>query len=481
MFKKKIIIILISLILLILILMFLAIGLGKSKKVKNLIGEENVYFIKTKFFPYKYINDLKSYNEDLKRQIYNLNNEKKILNSKVGKLIQFNNNANSIKNYELNEKNSLNDLIFSKLEKISLKSELNEFILLKLKNNQLTYGINDFYPGSGYIDIYKNKIWLLSARGILGYGNLGENEITFLQIKNNLDDFLGIDQISEDNWFSFKDLKIFNKKIFISFTDEISENCWNTSIIFGELNYELIDFEYFFKPKECVHSKNNLDQEFNAHQSGGRIINVGNEKILFSIGDYRSRHLAQNKDSVNGKIITINVNNKTFELLSMGHRNPQGLYFDKEEQIILETEHGPSGGDEINIINFANNLSIPNYGWPIASYGEHYGNKEANKNKYKKYPLYKSHKEHGFIEPIMYDHLGISEITRIKDRTYVVSSLGSKILIFFKLKKNNSIEILDKVKVYERIRDIKFHNDKLYLFLEDTASIGIINLKTFNF
>ncbi len=34
----------------------------------------------------------------------------------------------------------------------------------------------------------------------------------------------------------------------------------------------------------------------------------------------------------------------------MGHRNPQGLYVNKENNFILETEHGPKGGDEINLI-----------------------------------------------------------------------------------------------------------------------------------
>ena len=47
----------------------------------------------------------------------------------------------------------------------------------------------------------------------------------------------------------------------------------------------------------------------------------------------------------------------------MGHRNPQGLFFDKENNIILETEHGPQGGDEINIIDISmiNKNNIPNY------------------------------------------------------------------------------------------------------------------------
>ena len=69
----------------------------------------------------------------------------------------------------------------------------------------------------------------------------------------------------------------------------------------------------------------------------------------------------------------------------MGHRNSQGLFFDKENNIILETEHVPQGGDEINIIDISmiNKNNIPNYGWAIASAGEHYkGRIEINKKKY---------------------------------------------------------------------------------------------------
>ena len=52
---------------------------------------------------------------------------------------------------------------------------------------------------------------------------------------------------------------------------------------------------------------------------------------------------------MNGKLIKINLNNKKHEIISMGHRNPQGLYLDKENNFLLETEHGPFGGDEINL------------------------------------------------------------------------------------------------------------------------------------
>ena len=56
------------------------------------------------------------------------------------------------------------------------------------------------------------------------------------------------------------------------------------------------------------------------------------------------------KNSYLGKIILINKLNKDLGLFSVGHRNPQGLLYDKENDIILSTEHGPWGGDEINII-----------------------------------------------------------------------------------------------------------------------------------
>ena len=44
---------------------------------------------------------------------------------------------------------------------------------------------------------------------------------------------------------------------------------------------------------------------------------------------------------------------------------------DSKKNIVFSTEHGPAGGDEINI-NFSPGKIIENFGWPISSYGEHY-------------------------------------------------------------------------------------------------------------
>ena len=170
-------------------------------------------------------------------------------------------------------------------------------------------------------------------------------------------------------------------------------------------------------------SDKNVDKEFSAHQTGGRITGFDNNHILLSTGEYKSRFLAQNKESVNGKILKININDSYFEIISMGHRNPQGLYFDKDNDYILETEHGPLGGDEINLIEVKKiSLTKPlNYGWPIVSAGEHYGGKsEENKKKYEKYPLYKSHTKYGFVEPAIYftPSIGISELLYFEKNSF---------------------------------------------------------------
>ena len=52
---------------------------------------------------------------------------------------------------------------------------------------------------------------------------------------------------------------------------------------------------------------------------------------------------------------------------SYGHRNPQGLHYDALERTLYATEHGPLGGDELNIV-----LAGANYGWPLFSYGLNY-------------------------------------------------------------------------------------------------------------
>lgn len=116
---------------------------------------------------------------------------------------------------------------------------------------------------------------------------------------------------------------------------------------------------------------------------GSRIIFDATGNLLVSFGDHTSNEVRIEAQSVNssiGKVIRITTSgtaaagNPTFnqpgalpELYAMGLRNPQGLAIHPVTGEIWESEHGPRGGDEINILRPG-----ANYGWPVISYGIEY-------------------------------------------------------------------------------------------------------------
>ncbi|MCE7054094.1 PQQ-dependent sugar dehydrogenase [Algoriphagus sp. AGSA1] len=63
----------------------------------------------------------------------------------------------------------------------------------------------------------------------------------------------------------------------------------------------------------------------------------------------------------------VNTEGAMKSIWTYGNRNPQGLYFDKENNLLYETEHGPQGGDELNLIEKGKN-----YGWPVITWGIDY-------------------------------------------------------------------------------------------------------------
>ncbi len=137
----------------------------------------------------------------------------------------------------------------------------------------------------------------------------------------------------------------------------------------------------------------NLDKKGGAH-FGGRLLWLPDGTLLMSIGDggnpptqigdRLARDQAQNVASHQGSILRLDENGKAApnnpiaaqdgalpELWSIGHRNVQGLVRDTTGRI-WATEHGPRGGDELNLI-----AGGQNYGWPIVSLGRDYQTNES--------------------------------------------------------------------------------------------------------
>ena len=164
-----------------------------------------------------------------------------------------------------------------------------------------------------------------------------------------------------------------NSYIYLSYSD-YSENKSHTSLIRAKLvNNSLVNSQIIFRPEEKFFTKRSL-------HFGSRIIFDDKGFIFFCIGDRGDRDLAQNLDMPNGKMYrirddgTIPIDNPFYytkgaikSIWSYGHRNPQGLALHPSTRQLWEAEHGPRGGDEVNII-----LRGHNYGWPVITYGKNY-------------------------------------------------------------------------------------------------------------
>lgn len=113
---------------------------------------------------------------------------------------------------------------------------------------------------------------------------------------------------------------------------------------------------------------------------GSRIAFDNEGHVFFSIGDRAHRPNGQDISTHAGSIIRLNLDgsipkdnpfigttNALPEIWSYGHRNPQGLQFDPQTNRLWSNEHGPRGGDEINLITAG-----ANYGWPDVSHGKEY-------------------------------------------------------------------------------------------------------------
>jgi len=444
-------------------------------------------FAKKYLFQTKYIKQIENFNKALRLEIDSKDENIKNLSNELDK-------SNSFLS-SMPEK--LGFGLFYQIDNVNFNLKDNDFLLnifsdefIKVKK------ASGAQSGASYIDIHENNIVIVSADGYFQYFNkskLVEEEFKTKILKSNLKEIIRYKDFYSNSKYGIKDLYIMNNYIYISYIKKVDEECFNTSILKAKMNYKKLFFKDYFSPTECIKSS---IKWFQPHSSGGRMFKF-NDKILFSTGEYLDRSKAQDIKSVFGKILMLDPNQidtNSFKIISLGHRNVQGLFFDDIDSKIISSEHGPQGGDEININNLQNNLN--NYGWPISSYGEHYGFKERDDSQevYKIAPLKKSHKKFGFIEPLKYfvPSIGISQIVKADDD--IVMGDNKKLLIFGALGNNpsegdmsihflftdknyNNIYDHDFFDINNRIRDmIVLNKNKILLTLESSGTLGLLTL-----
>lgn len=319
------------------------------------------------------------------------------------------------------------------------------------------------------IDIIEDNLILTTFSGKVFYSKLSNLEKTkskldVLHIENNLAEF--------NKTVRVLDIFVDGSDLLVSYFSDLSskdnKKCFNVKLAKSSFNTKKLIFKDIYSNSEC-----------GANIQAGRIQSYtlsNKEGYLLSVAEQNKDYpniLAQNSESDWGKIIFIEKNSLIKSVFSSGHRNPQGLFV--IDDVILETEHGPRGGDEINRIYINKN-----YGWPIASYGVSYNNPALS---YKK-----THKDLDFIEPIysFIPSIGISEIRKLPNdfwvnynikNLFILSSLNGKSL--FQLKFDDDFKkviFIEKIFIGQRIRDIvtRDKNKLVLLALERPSKIAVL-------
>ncbi len=170
-----------------------------------------------------------------------------------------------------------------------------------------------------------------------------------------------------------------NKTIYLSYSKQGTENgqeVYTTAVLKAKLNgNQLADAKDIFIAKPYSRT---------THHYGGKMVFGKDGYLYVSVGERgNEKQNPQNLANDLGKIHRIksdgtiptnnpfvNVDTASHSIYSYGHRNPQGLTLNPANGEIWEHEHGPRGGDEINLVKKGKN-----YGWPVITYGINYNGK----------------------------------------------------------------------------------------------------------
>lgn len=264
-----------------------------------------------------------------------------------------------------------------------------------------------------------------------------------------------------------------NNLVYLAYA--VGENFkYTTAIGRGVLNgNNLENFEELFRGDPLLDGGNHF---------GSRIIFDKDNKLFFSIGDRGRQNNAQDSTNHYGGVLRINDDGSVPddnpyldapsakpEIYTMGNRNIQGMFYLSQKDEIWAIEHGPRGGDELNLIEAGDN-----YAWPLATFGINYDGS----------PITEKTSIPGYKDPITYwvpsiapcgmDLVNYDENTNELD--IIIGALAGTHLHRIKVKDYKVTETVRSLQGYARFRDVQMSPDG-YLYAATQNPGRIIRLK----
>ena len=248
-------------------------------------------------------------------------------------------------------------------------------------------------------------------------------------------------------------------------------DCFRMAVSRAPLDSEVAggppDWERLYTTQPCI------EQPFDTVETGGRLAWVG-DRVLFTVGDHGkdgrgAPAFPQTPSSDYGKVLLLDMQGGA-EVFTLGHRNPQGLLVDSSDRIWV-TEHGPAGGDEINLLREGRN-----YGWPLVTYGADY-NKRT-------WPLNPDGLDHaGFTEPAhaFVPSVAISNLIQVGAKQFprwagdfLIGSLRKETLYRVHIREGRVI-FVEPLTVGKRIRDLVEAEDGRVLLWSDDETVTVLS------
>lgn len=204
------------------------------------------------------------------------------------------------------------------------------------------------------------------------------------------------------------------------------------------------------------------------NHAGGRMLTDGADHLLVITGDHGTGNFSQDHESHLGKLLRVKIETGDTEILASGFRNSQGMTRDAHGNL-WGTDHGPQGGDELNLLKPGEN-----YGWPTVTYGIEYG-RVLNSPE-----VDRAGRHDGFTPPVFswIPSIAISSIIVNNHQAFplwhddlLVASLtgyGNGLSLFRVRRDGTDIRYVERIDLGSRIRDMtQMPDGRIAMLIED--------------